>query len=573
MKRDEIKVTDVWNEYKRGVNYNQSRNLYKETEQCFNFYHGNQWEGLQSGNVQPIVYNVIKPTVKYKLGYLKTNDYQIVFNPNEWETFEQMDSIEKVCKMLNSYANRIWEKEKVKSKIDESSKDSCICGEGIVHCYEEDGNIRCEVIDKQNIYYGNENEDNIQNQPYIIVSYRRPVEEVKREAEANGISKALIELISDDQQTQEQSNPNLRNEELTPMCIVLTKYYKQDGVIFVEKSTQSVKIMTKQSTGLTLYPVAHMLWENVKGSARGLGEVKYMIPNQIELNKTATRRAIAVMMAAYPKLVANTSYITDSSALEKVGTTIEVDKVSADDVNKIVSYLKPTSMSSDAYNLQEDLINKTQDLAGAGDTANGNVDPEQASGTAILAVQKASQQPLNEQLDVYKQFIEDIAEIWFEMIKTYNTDGIVVIDEQTDVMSKQTTEVPVKITAEELEELKIHIKIDITPRSAYDKYAQERSLENLLSSGHITFKEYVSMLDDDSTMPKTKLEKLMKQRDEEERAMMEMQKQANAINSAMEQVMAGEEEKYGGAQNEMSTVQNSGNASTTSQEQQANTQM
>ena len=276
---------------------------------------------------------------------------------------------------------------------------------------------------------------------------------------------------------------------------------------------------------------------------------------------------------AYPKLVANTSYITDSSALEKVGTTIEVDKISADDVNKIVSYLRPTSMSSDAYNLQEDLINKTQDLAGAGDTANGNVDPEQASGTAILAVQKASQQPLNEQLDVYKQFIEDIAMIWFEMIKTYNTDGITVIDEQTDVASKQTIEIPVKITAEELEELKIHIKIDITPKSAYDKYAQERSLENLLSSGHITFKEYVSMLDDDSTMPKTKLEKLMKQREDEERAMMEMQKQANAINSAMEQVMTGEEEKYGGVQNEMSAVQNSGNASTTSQEQQANTQM
>lgn len=573
MKKEELKFTDIWKEYQRGVNYNRSRNLYKETEQQYNFYHGNQWEGLQSGNIQPIVYNIIKPTIKYKLGYLKTNEYQIVFNPNEWENFEQMNTIEQICKMLNSYANRIWEKEKVKAKIDEAVKDCSITGEGIIHSYEEDGDIKCEVIDKQNIYYGNENEDNIQEQPYIILSYRRPVEDVKKEAEKNGVKKEELEKICADQQTQEQANSKLRDEELTPMCIVLTKYFKKDGIVYYEKSTQTVKIEKATSTGLTLYPVAHMLWEKIKGSSRGQGEVKYMIPNQIELNKTVTRRAISTMMSAYPKLVANIKYISDTSALNKVGTTIEVDQMQADDINKVVNYLKPASMSGDAFNLQQDLIDNTQNLAGAGDNANGNINPEQASGTAILAVQKANQQPLNEQLELYKQFVEDIALIWFEMIKTYKTEGLTLVDEKTDTLTGAVTETPIEITQQQLDNLKIHIKIDITPRSAYDKYAQERSLENLLGANHITFKEYINLLDDDATMPKPKLEKLLKQRQEEEQQMYNMQKQANILNNAMQEVMTGEEQRLGGEANEMSTMQASRNANYGGEGQAVNTQM
>ena len=38
-------------------------------------------------------------------------------------------------------------------------------------------------------------------------------------------------------------------------------------------------------------------------------------------------------------------------------------------------------MSTDAYNLQKELIDVTQNLAGAGDNVTGNVDPTQTSGT------------------------------------------------------------------------------------------------------------------------------------------------------------------------------------------------
>ena len=53
----------------------------------------------------------------------------------------------------------------------------------------------------------------------------------------------------------------------------------------------------------------------------------------------------------------------------------------------------------------------------------------------------------------------------------------------------------------------------------------------------ITVEEYVKALSEDSVMPKTKLEKILKDRQENNRRMLEMEKQANQINGAMRQVM------------------------------------
>ena len=292
---------------------------------------------------------------------------------------------------------------------------------------------------------------------------------------------------------------------------------------------------------MTLYPIAHMVWEDVKGYSRGEGEVKYLIPNQIEINKTATRRAIAVQMCAYPKLVANMKYITNPSSLNKVGTTIELSEMQADDVNKVVSYLRPTSMTSDAVNLQQELMKDTQELAGAGDTVNGNVDPTQTSGKAILAVQQAGQQPLNEQLDKFKTFLEDLARIWYEMLQTYSVEGIVVTKEEKNIETGETTEIPYQITYEQLQSMKPDLKIDITPHSAYDKYAQEQSLENLFTSKAITFEEYVNALSDDSVMPKPILTKILQQRKEAQQKIHEMEMQANALDGAMKQEMSMQE--------------------------------
>lgn len=535
--------TEEWKLYEKGKSYNMSIGLYEDTERNHKFYHGNQWDNVKLGNIQPITLNVIRPTVKYKVGVLNNNLYQIVFNPNTYANYEEQRKLDEVCKSLNRYSNKMWELSQVNKKVREILKDSCVDSEGISHSYEENGEIKTEVIDKTNIYYGNENDDDIQAQPYIIISYRRTVDSVREEAIKNGMpEEKAIAMITADSDYEEQPGRDKRVDEISPMCLVLLKYYKKNGTIWLKKSTKTAVIRKDADTRLTLYPIAHMVWEDVKGYARGIGEVKYLIPNQIEINKTATRRAIAVQLCAYPKLVANMKYITDENSLKTVGTTIKVNETGADDVSKIVNYLRPVTMSADALNLQQELMKDTQELAGAGDTVNGNVDPTQASGKAILAVQQAGQQPLNEQVEKFKTFLEDLARIWYEMLQTYSTDGIIVTREEEDPNTGKMLEIPYTIDYEELQRLKFNIKIDITPRSAYDKYAQEQSLENLLSNRFITFEEYVDSLEEDSVMQKIKLDKILRNREDKNSKLMQMQMEANQLNSAMNQAMAMQEQ-------------------------------
>ena len=542
-KHKETSVTTVWEEYERGVQYNYQQQLYEKSKRNYNFYHGNQWEGAKLSGIQPITLNIIKSIVKYKVGVVKTNAYQIYFNNDTYDTQEERSKLEDLCRMLNNYANRLWEKNKVNKIVRNCVNDACIDNEGIIYFYSdpESDNILCEQVDRTNIYYGNENDDDIQNQPYIIISFRRTVEETKREAEANKIDKSEIDLIVADQDIEEQSGRDKRTTEITPMCLVLLKLYKKDGKIWAKKCTKLATVMKDVCLDIDLYPVAHILWERVKGSARGQGEVEYLIPNQIEINKTATRRALAVKLVAFPKLVANTKYIANTKALSKVGTTIEVNELNADDVNKVVNYLKPASISADAYNLQKELEEDTQNLAGAGDTVTGNVDPTQASGKAILAVQQASQQPINEQVEYYKDFIEDIARIWYAMLKANSVDGITLIDEKKNYETNTTEEEVYKMSYKELNKYDFNIKIDVTPKSPFDKYAMEMSLENLLGAGQINFEEYVNALPEDSTMPKSKLKEILKDREEKENIFNQIEKRGNELNNAMNQVMIQQE--------------------------------
>lgn len=561
---DELEiVTDAWRDYEKGKMYNKTHNLYTDTEKNYNFYHGNQWEGAKLGDIQPIVFNIIKPIVKYKLGVITQNRYEIVFNPNVYDTVEEGQRLEELCKLLNSHTAKVWELQKADQKVREASKDACINSEGIVHNYF-DNEIMIELIDKNNVYYGNENDSNIQNQPYIIITYRLPVSQVRKMAREKGVSEDKIELILSDGETLEQAGYRSLSDEVNDMCLVLLKYYrKEDGKVYYTKATKSVEIETDKATDMNLYPVAHFVWEEKKGSSRGIGAVNCIIPNQIEINKIDARRAVAVKIGAFQKLVYNSDLVGNPKALNTVGGAIEIKGgLGIDDVRKAVGYLNPSSMSSDAGNLSAEMKTNTRDLEGAGDVATGNVDPTQASGRAILAVQQASQQPLGEQVENYKTFVEDVARIWFDMWKAYEVKGMSIMYEQKD-SEGNIVEEPGIIPYETLQQLEPHIKVDITPRGSYDRYAQELSLENLFMNEKITFDEYVESLPADAVMPKATLEKIVAKRKENQERLTQMQMEANELNSAMSQVM----ELQGGEPNEMSTMPTGGDDGQGSPEQ------
>jgi hypothetical protein len=132
----------IWLEYRKGVEYNRTKNLYDDTEKNYNFYHGKQWENAQLGDIQPTVQNIIKPIVKYKLGVIYQNHYEISYNPQAYATIEEGKNLTEICKQLDRYTAKIWENEKVDQKVREATKDACINDEGIIHSYYDVENDR-----------------------------------------------------------------------------------------------------------------------------------------------------------------------------------------------------------------------------------------------------------------------------------------------------------------------------------------------------------------------------------------------------------------------------------------------
>ena len=540
----EIQETPIWGLYEKGRNYHRMTGIYTDTDRNYRMYNGNQWGGAKLGDVEPVQKNFIKPVVKYKVSVIHDNLYAIVFSSQNYGNSEFHKEAEKVCEMLNRYASRVWEKDKMDFKGRRLTKDSAINDEGIMYVnFDKESMMPVnEIIKKNDIYYGNENDDDIQNQPYILLRKRMPVVNAIEFAKAEGLSEEKTAFIIGDNDTFEESGESAKLE-LDNMVTIVYKMYKKEGTVHYSVATRWIDIVEDADTGLSIYPVAHFNWEEKEGSARGEGEVRYLIPNQIEVNRTEVRRVLTVKYQAYPQKVVDTSKISNPSALNTVGGVIKTNGQPVEDVHKVVTTLTPAQMSPDVKQLQDDLIQVTRELAGAGEVATGQVNPEDASGRAILAVQQASQSPMTEQKESYKNFIEDIARIWLEYLIVHSTEGIDLEEEVTDPMTGEETIQVVNVPQVTLEQLKATVKVDVTPKSVYDRFAQEQTIENLLLQGLLTpqrvgeLKIYAKLLDDDSVAPKTKMIEAVDYIEEEQQKIAMIQAQAQQMQQRANQFL------------------------------------
>jgi hypothetical protein len=540
----ELKETDIWGLYETHLLFMNRKGYFTKTDRNFRFFNGDQWEGVVLKKTEPIQVNFIKPIVKYKVGVVTSTDYALIYNSENYDNEEFRDVAKKASELVTKKAQKVWEINKIDTKLKKCVKKSAINGEALAYFYwnsKKEVPIM-ELKSKVDVMYGNENDDDIQEQPYILLKKRATLSQAREYAKNKGVKEEDIDAIHADNFTQNESG-NDSKEEVTDMVTIVTMLYKKNGTIHYSEAMKFVDIEKDADTGLTYYPIAHLNWEDCEGNARGIGEVEQYIDTQIEVNKTATRRAFIGKMISYPHTVINKNKIDNPQDLNKVGSTIYVNDSSADDVSKFFKITTPGQISPDIANLQNELIRTCRELAGAGDIATGQIKPDEASGKAILAVQRASEQPLDEQSSSAKQFIEDIGLIIFDMLKTYS-ESLVVIDENTDPVSGDVNEDVLEIPKSVLEALQISIKIDVTPKSAYDKYAQEVSLENLAKSelflpqNQQLLEDYVSLLDEFSTMPKAKLLELLKRRKKRTQAIEEMSSQAEQMKLQAQQNQA-----------------------------------
>lgn len=538
-----METTSIWVKYQKGKEFINKKALIQSTQKNWNFYLGNQWEGLQSGGEKMPMFNFIKPVVKYKVAVISQNKMAARYiDP------ESRPEYKGICEALNKNFEKLWENGKFDVKSWNTVKGAAVVGDAYLFWGNSDA-TDTQVLPNVNVLLGDEQQPDLQKQPYILIIERLRIDEIKRMAKENGLSQEKIDLIVPDEEKELVigDKTEVQNPDDAKCLSILYMDKDENGYVRVGRATKTVEYepvepLTRKNQrgeatgGLKAYPIVSYIWEDTPNSARGLGEVQQLIPNQLELNKTLARRSITVKQTAYPRIAYDRSVIDNEEDINKIGAAIALNGGGAQSVSQMISYLNATSMSADAQYLSNDLLEITRDLAGAGDAATGNVDPEKASGEAINAVKDAAQMPLNEQVAKYSQFVTDIAYVALNLWFAYNKD--IVVSYEDDFGQRQE----LQITQEDINALQPNIKIDVSSDSPWSKQAEQQEIKELFMQGHITLEEYTELMPDNSYIPKAKLKIILEKR-QNQMAQQAMQQMTPMAEQPVEQPMTEDDEE------------------------------
>ncbi len=535
METDKIKITPkaISEEYKRGADFKASlgeHGLFEQTKRNERFFVGDQWHGAKCGNERPLVRrNVIKRLGEYKMSVITaapiTVNYSADGIPNTNDMKEQSadiraalmegnipksapDDIEvtAITSALSDYHRTTSERLKFDNKKEQVLRNAFISGTGILFTYWDGdietglyadsaknvpikGDIACEVLDVENVSFGDPNNDDVQSQPYITIAQRRNIEEVKREARRNG--QPTDEIIPDRGEAEKYNSGDRGEEEPTysRRVTVYTKIYKewdkngQGYRVMAVRATEKAYIRKPWNLKIKNYPIAKFCWERRRSSAYGESEITYLIPNQIAINRAITASVWGVMSSGMPIMLVNGDTVTDKITNDP-GQIIRIYG-SNEDVAGAVKFVQPPNSTTQFQNIVNDLSSSTLSDSGANEAALGNIKPDNAS--AIIQMRAAAREPLQVYMNRFYDFIEDVARIWADFWFNLYGNRRLRIEDRNGVQY-------ITFDAKRYQKLLITARVDVGAATVYDVAAVVATLDALLERGLINFTQYLERM-------------------------------------------------------------------------------
>lgn len=515
----------IWDRYQKGRDYIAGKGLVDKTKMNWRFYLGDQWYGLESGGEILPTKPFIKPIVLYKVATICQNKMTATYSD-----LNAKDENKKIVEAMNMKFQANWEKADMNSLSWKLIKASAIQGDAYVYWYAPN---KYQMLDNVSVLLGDEQNPNIQEQPYIIIRERVFVRDVKEIARQNGVPEEEIETIvtdkNNDYQLDQSTDIEYGNKDDGKVTSLIYFEKDENGIVWYGRCTENCMYQPMQSIkylkggkesgkGLSMYPIINFVWEDKPNSARGNSEVGPIIPNQIKVNQVEAQRAISVQQCAFPRLAYQSGGVANLDDLNKVGAAIEVNSGGAQSVNQMISYLEPAGLSAEGSNFSNELMTATRELAGASEVALGQIDPTRVSGSALSALMEQQGVNTSEQVNKFEKWVEDTARLWWEMAIVFD-DSVEVEEVNEDTQEVITT----TITPEQLEGIKQDVRVDVSQDTAYTKESVMLALDKLLESGQISLKEWADLLPQNSPLPKNELLALLKQREMQEPVMKEME--------------------------------------------------
>ncbi len=486
----------AWEQYEHGKEHKRRIGLYETVRKNERFYRGEQWGYGEGKDLPKPVFNIIQRVINFLVCSvasanitLRFTDENLPFAADEHEAHLIREGIE----ILNENTAYRWKKSGMDRKMMQLLTDAAVSGDGVIYCYWDtslrdpqrfEGDIATELIDSVNIFPADVNRADIQSQDYIILAGRDSVLHLRAEARAAGVAENEIARILPDEEYTSQSGDMAKyelegsDEEKTTYII---KFWREDGKVVFEKSTREC-VIRRGRTDCTRYPIAYMSWTPAKNSFHGVSPISSLIPNQRFINRAYGMVMKHMTDTAFSKIIYDKSKIPEWS--NEIGEAIAA--YGGGNIADSISVVGVGDMQSGYMELIDSAVNLTKELMGATESALGNIEADNTS--AILALQETSRIPLAQIRSAYYRCIEELANIWADMmcayypserlIPCYTKNGIEAKNIEFSILKKDI----------------LSAELEVTEQSRFSAAGLQSVLDKLFDKGHITAYEYIKRL-------------------------------------------------------------------------------
>lgn len=495
---------EIQTRYKKAYDFNQQIGLYDTVKVNEDFFIGNQWEGVEANGLPTPTFNFLKQVTLFQVATITSDNIAIQVTPLPSTSSYTSAQLEKIAEILNHQFAAIIEQERIVTKLREFLRNAAVDGDGCMHFYfdptvengqEVKGEIKAEIIDNVRVLFGNPNCRDVQRQPYIIIPRRELVEDVRYRAEqlkeAGQCRIEDVDSITADSEKFQNKYDSYTDDKVT----VLTYYFRnrETKTIWCIEATEKGIIREAYDTEYTMYPLVWINWDYIHDCYHGQAMITGLLPNQKFINKMFAMVGVSLLTTAFPKV------IYDSTKVKKwdggVGTAIGV----TGNVNEIAKTIDGASANPQIAQFMELCISKTRSFLGASDVAMGDSRPDNTS--AIIALQRAANTPMELTKQNLYQCVEDMGRIWIDMMAVrYGTRMV-----ETTLEMDRPGEQPLGMQLPEqsflrpfdfsvLRGIRMSIKQDVGASSYWSEMASMQTLDNLLMNHLINRKQYIERL-------------------------------------------------------------------------------
>ena len=518
MKKKNPTPESVYKKYDKCVTFNTQIDLYDTVKKNENFFIGKQWEGVESNGLPTPVFNFLKRVTLFQVATISSDNISMQSTPLASTSEYTLEDLENVTDVINKQFAELFERNKIVTMTRTFMRNAAVDGDGATYSYFDPdmetgqtakGGIVTEIIENTRVCFGNPNNRFVQDQPWIIIPLRKQVKAIKHIAKRNGASENEIDSIRPDAEMYDNEMDQLTDDKAT----LLVYFWKDEesGHIWSYKCTKDVEIEPPKDTELKLYPITWMNWDYVQDCYHGHALISQLIPNQVFVNKLFAMSMLSLMTTAFPKVVYDKTRVQKWDS--RVGAAIGIN---GGDINSIAKIIDPAQISPQISQFIDLAVNYTQNFMGASDAALGDTRPDNTS--AIVALQRASNAPLElVKLNMYES-IEDLGRIYLDMMRVYYGKRYVQVKSLTKQqlqnqplgMNLQDVDVNVPFDFSILNKIPMSLKLDVGASAYWSEIMTVQTLDNLLMQGKIGIVDYLERIPEGYVGKKQELIQKMK---------------------------------------------------------------